>query len=135
MIKKTKLISVLLVNSLLMFTSIKLKAQTAEVKTTWGEGTIVVGYVDEGAYINFTGPALKYSSKPFSLLVGLLPSLRVEEDKSESGTRNSLITPSLCFGLTGSYKHFVIQIPLFYNPKTANENGKWNVGVGLGYKL
>lgn len=110
-------------------------AQEKKVKATWGEGVIVGGYVDEGAYLNFAGPALKFSGNSFSVLAGLLPSLRFKEDKSEGDTKNSLVISALGFGLTGVYKHVAVQVPFFYNPKTAVSDGKWNVGIGLGYKF
>ena len=111
------------------------KAQTNETKTTFIEGIVVAGYADNGGYLNLVGPAIKFTNKPWTVLVGLLPSLKFKEDKSDSGTKNSLITPTLGFGLTTVYKHFAIQIPLFYNSKTASSDGKWNVGVGMGYKF
>lgn len=110
-------------------------AQETKIKATWGEGVVVAGYVDEGAYLNFAGPALKFSGKSVAVLAGLLPSLRFKEDKSESGTKNSLVTSALGFGLTGIYKHLAVQVPFFYSPKTAVDDGKWNVGVGVGYKF
>lgn len=127
-----KLKSIVLVLFLMTFVFV-LKAQ--ETKAILGEGIAVAGYVDDGAYVNFTGPAVKFTSKPVSVLIGLLPSLRIKEDKSESGTKNSTLTPSLGFGLTGVYRHLALQVPLFYNPKTAAVDGKWNVGVGIGYKF
>lgn len=128
-----KLKSILLVAMFLAISGVK--AQMKETKATWGEGVVVIGYVDDGAYVNFTGPAFRYSRKTFSLSAGLLPSLRLKEDKSESETKNSLITPSLGFGLTGVYKHLAVQVPFFYNPRTASHDGKWNVGAGIGYKF
>ncbi|WP_442590960.1 hypothetical protein ACSBL2_06985 [Pedobacter sp. AW31-3R] len=100
------------------------------------EGTIVAGYTDHGAYVNCTGPGIKFSRKPIALLVGLLPGLRIKEDKGTAGsTKNSVLTPSLGFGLTASYKHLAVQLPFYYNSKTAARNGKWNPGIGLGYKF
>jgi len=115
--------------------TIFVKAQVNETKVTLIEGVVVAGYADDGAYLNMAGPAIKFANKPWTVLVGLLPSLRFKEDKSASGTKNSLVTPTLGFGLTTIYKHFAIQVPLFYNNKTASGDGKWNVGVGMGYKF
>ncbi|WP_353139878.1 hypothetical protein [Pseudopedobacter sp.] len=111
------------------------KAQVNETKVTLLEGIVVAGYVDNGGYVNLAGPAIKLTNKPWTVLVGLLPSLKFKEDKSASGTKNSLATPTLGFGLTTVYKHFAIQVPLFYNNKTTSADGKWNVGVGIGYKF
>lgn len=108
----------------------------AQTKPTLFDGTIVLGYVDHGAYINCIGPSVKFNKKPYSLSVGLLPSLRIKEDKVAAGaTKNAALTPSLGFGLTAAIRHLAIQLPFYYNAKTAAKDGKWNVGVGLGYKF
>jgi len=113
------------------------KSQTAPAtKAVLFDGIIVGGYADHGAYINCAGPSVKFSKKPFVLMAGLLPGLRIKEDKVAPGaTKNSKLTPSLGFGLTAAYKHLAFQIPLYYTAKTAAKNGKWNPGVGLGYKF
>ena len=108
----------------------------AQTKVALFDGTIVGGYVDHGGYINCIGPSIKYLKKPFSISAGLLPSLRIKEDKVATGaTKNSLITPSLGLGLTAVFNHIALQLPLYYNAKTSVKNGEWNVDVGLGYKL
>ncbi|RCH53624.1 hypothetical protein DJ568_16820 [Mucilaginibacter hurinus] len=112
------------------------QAQTGTIKPSLFDGIIVAGYVDKGAYINCTGPNIKYASKPLCIMLGLLPSLKFKEDKSSGNvTKNSLVTPSLGFGLTMAYKHLAIQLPAFYTAKTVSSNGKWNAGIGLGYKF
>ena len=96
----------------------------------------MAGYVDHGGYVNCIGPNIKYAKKPFSIAAGLLPSLRIKEDKVAPGaTKNSLITPSLGLGLTAVFNHIALQLPLYYNAKTSAKNGEWNLGIGLGYKL
>lgn len=130
--KRTQYVAFLscLAISLSFFTS---KAQT---KAILFDGIIIAGYVDHGAYINCTGPAVKFSKKPYMLAAGLLPGLRIKEDKVAPGlSKNSLTTPSLGFGLTAAFKHLAVQIPLYYNAKTTAKNGEWNLGFGLGYKL
>lgn len=130
--KRTQYVAFLscLAISLSFFTS---KAQT---KAVLFDGIIIAGYVDHGAYINCTGPAVKFSKKPYMLAAGLLPGLRIKEDKVAPGlSKNSLITPSLGFGLTAAFKHLAVQIPLYYNAKTTAKTGEWNLGFGLGYKL
>lgn len=94
----------------------------AQTKASLFDGTLVAGYVDHGAYINCVGPNVKFTKKPLSISAGLLPSLRIKEDKVTPGaTKNSLVTP--------------IQLPFYYNTKTAAKNGEWNLGLGLGYKF
>lgn len=109
---------------------------SVQTRATLFEGVIVAGYVDQGAYINCTGPAIKFSKKPLSVLVGLLPSLRIKKDKVAAGApQNSVLTPNLGVGITAIYKHFAIQVPLYYNAKTSSKDGKWNPGIGVGYKF
>ena len=129
--------------SIYLFVSLSLLALTAksqsnavQTKATLFEGVIVAGYVDKGAYINCTGPAIKFSKKPFAVLLGLLPSLRIKKDKVATGApQNSVITPNLGVGITASYKHLAIQVPVYYNTKTSTKDGKWNPGIGIGYKF
>lgn len=107
-----------------------------QAKATLFEGLIVAGYVDQGAYINCAGPAVKFSKKPFAVLIGLLPSLRIKKDKVAAGaTQNSMLTPTLGAGITAIYKHLAIQVPVYYNAKTSTKDGKWNPGIGVGYKF
>ncbi|MNY11568.1 hypothetical protein D3C86_1446040 [compost metagenome] len=63
----------------------------------------------------------------------MLPSLRYKEDNGIF--KNSPITPNLGVGLTYCYKMIAVQVPLYYNSKTATANGRWNVGVGIGMRL
>ncbi|MNK22330.1 hypothetical protein D3C87_406050 [compost metagenome] len=111
------------------------KAQTT-TKAVLFDGTVVAGYVDHGAFVNCTGPSIKFSKKPYTLLVGMLPSLRIKEDKVVAGaTQNTWVTPNLGFGLTAIFSHLAVQLPFYYNNKTVVKDGKWNLGLGLGYKL
>jgi hypothetical protein len=103
------------------------------VKVVFFDGVVVGGYVDNGAYFNFTGPNINMTIKSSKFILSMLPSLRFKEDNSV--IKNSFVTPSLGFGITYCYKSFAIQVPLYYNSKTATTNGKWNVGVGIGYRF
>ncbi len=109
------------------------QAQDQKVKMVIFDGVIVGGYVDNGAYLNFTGPNINMTVKKSKLILSMLPSLRFKEDKSP--IKNSLVTPSLGAGLTFCYKSFAIQVPLYYNAKTTTANGKWNIGAGIGYRF
>jgi hypothetical protein len=130
---KFKSSATLVIYIALFMLSFKVKAQT---KPILFDGTFIAGYVDHGAYLNFTGPAIKFSKKPYAMMLGLLPGLRIKEDKVAVGaTKNSTLTPSLGFGLTAAFHHFAIQIPLYYNTKTSTKNGEWHLGGGLGYKF
>ncbi|TDS10254.1 hypothetical protein [Sphingobacterium paludis] len=130
-----------LIKALTLFLCFGLKnntlfAQQGTIKGSLFEGTVVAGYVDKGAYINCTGPAVKYSRPGASILLGLLPTLKIKEDKVEEGKpKNSVITPTLGFGMTACIGHFALQMPAFYTAKTATTDGKWKVGLGIGYKF
>lgn len=115
----------------LCFSSVK-----SQTKAVLFEGTMVAGYVDKGGFINCIGPSVKLNQKAYALFAGLLPSLRIKEDKVAAGaTKNTDLTPGLGFGLTAVFRHIAVQLPFYYNPKTSVQNGKWNPGVGLGYKF
>ena len=100
------------------------------------DGMAVAGYVDKGAFINFGGPSIKLVQKPWDCRIGILPTMRIKKDNVPKGAiNNSILTPTAGFGFTMVYKHFVTQVPFYYNSKTATTNGKWNVGIGIGYKF
>ncbi|MDR6514214.1 hypothetical protein [Chryseobacterium camelliae] len=105
-----------------------------EIKAAFFDGTIVAGYADHGAFINCTGPNISLKNKSFKLMLGMLPSLRIKEDRAE-GTRNSLIMPALGAGMTAVYKRLAVQLPVYYNAKTPSQNGSWKAGIGLGYSF
>jgi hypothetical protein len=116
------------------FASTSLFAQEKTVANfTFAQGYIVSGFVDNGGYINFTGPNFNLTRGKSQLVVGMMPSLRFKQDNSEP--RNAFITPALGTGFTYSYKWFAIQVPFYYNAKTATEKGRWNIGLGLGIRL
>lgn len=97
------------------------------------DGIFVAGYVDRGAFVNFTGPNISATVKNSKFMLGMLPSLRYKEDK---GTfRNAPVTPNLGMGFTYCYKQFAIQVPFYYNVKTASSNGRWTLGIGIGLRL
>lgn len=111
-----------------------ISAQETKTKFAGFDGTIIAGYVDRGAFLNFTGPNVNVSfKKDHKIILGMLPSLRFKADKST--VKNAFITPSLGIGLTYCYKKFAVQIPLYYNIKTAVSNGRWQIGAGIGMRL
>jgi hypothetical protein len=126
----------LLISLLLLCSKIFAQEAVKKITATAGEGVIVVGYVNNGAYINFTGPSLKLVHKPYMIWLGVLPSLRIKNDDVPIGAKkNSVLTPALGAGLTLAYKHIALQVPIYYNAKTATSDGLWHLGVGLGYKF
>lgn len=125
--------------AIVIFSCIITNAQEAAPKkpvlAAW-EGMAVAGYVDKGSFVNFGGPTVKFVKKPWTLGFGILPTMRIKEDKvAKDVKKNSIITPTAGFGFTFGYKHLVVQVPFYYNAKTALSNGKWNPGIGIGYKF
>lgn len=108
-------------------------AQKDKVKFTLYDGIFIGGYVDNGAFLNFTGPSINATYKNSKFIIGMLPSLRFKEDKGTP--KNAFVTPNLGIGFTYSYKMFAFQMPLYYNPKTATDNGQWHIGLGVGLRL
>lgn len=109
-----------------------LQAQENKVRVALFDGFLIVGYVDKGSYLNFAGPNINLTHKDSKFALGMLPSLRFKEDKGTP--KNAFVTPALGVGLTYSYKMLAFQIPLYYNPKTATQNGQWHLGVGVGFR-
>ncbi len=110
--------------------------QTAPLHASVFDGIIVAGYANNGAYINCTGPAIKYSRQSFTVMAGLLPTLLFkQEEKRDDVPRNAAVMPTLGFGLTAIYRRFAIQLPTFYTPKTNVDDGKWKPGIGVGYRF
>ncbi|WP_213278470.1 hypothetical protein [Chryseobacterium indologenes] len=106
----------------------------SKMEVSFFDGIAAAGYVDHGAFINFTGPNVSLTHHNVKFVLGMLPSLRIKEDRS-SGTKNSPIMPTLGTGLTMIYKKIALQIPAYYNTKTADQNGSWRIGIGLGYSF
>ncbi|MCX8523074.1 hypothetical protein OF897_03955 [Chryseobacterium formosus] len=106
----------------------------SKVRVSFFDGIAVTGYVDHGAFLNFTGPNVNFTHKSTKMMIGMLPSLRIKEDQS-SGTKNSSIMPTLGVGFAVVYKKVALQIPFYYNTKTSMENGSWKMGIGLGYRF
>lgn len=108
-------------------------AQEKHMEVSMYEGMIASGYVYEGAYLNFTGPNINLTRGRHKVVVGMMPSLRIKQDHGEP--RNSMVTPTLGAGLTYCFARLAVQVPLYYTPKTAGENGRWDPGIGLGVRL
>ena len=110
-------------------------APSKPVLAAW-DGMVIAGYVDKGAFVNFGGPCIKFSSKPYVITLGMLPSLRIKEDKVAAGAKkNSPVTPNVGAGVSFAYKHLALQVPVYYNGKSATADGRWNVGIGAGYRF
>lgn len=120
--------------ALLLLTFIqRVYSQENMLKIAAYEGLVVAGYVDQGAYLNFTGPNLGLGFKQAKIIIGMLPSLRFKSDNNSP--KNAFVTPTLGLGITYAYKSFAFQLPLYYNAKTAKSDGCWNIGFGIGIKM
>lgn len=106
----------------------------SKIKVSLFDGIAVAGYVDHGAFINFTDPNVNFKHRNTKLMIGMLPSLRIKKDHS-TGTKNSPIMPTLGVGFAMVYKKIALQIPFYYNTKTSTDNGVWKMGIGLGYSF
>jgi hypothetical protein len=129
---QTKRIAYLSMIMMFIFTT-SLYAQVDKVKPVIFDGVFNVGYVNNGAFLNFTGPGLSLTHKNSKFLFGMLPSLRFKVDNSTP--KNTSVFPNLGFGLTYSYKYLSLQVPMYYNAKTTTEDGSWHVGFGIGYRI
>lgn len=118
---------------MLSVSALRTFAQEDKVSFALYDGIFIGGYVDNGAFLNFTGPNINATYKNSKLILGMLPSLRFKEDKGTP--KNAFVTPNLGIGFTYSYKIWAVQIPLYYNAKTAKQNGQWQVGLGVGLRL
>jgi len=116
----------------LLIVSSWLYAQDTKINLLPFDGVLVVGYVNQGGYLNFAGPSITANLNDSKVMLSMLPSLRFKEDQGI--TKNAFVTPTLGIGLTYSYRAVAFQIPLYYNPKTATQNGQWNIGVGVGLR-
>lgn len=108
-------------------------AQTNSVKPILFDGILVLGIVNKGGFVNFSGPSISATLKDSKFIIGMLPSLRFRVDNKTPN--NSFLTPSLGVGITYCYKFLSAQVPIFYDPKTINSNGKWRLGLGIGLRL
>ncbi len=113
--------------------SCNVSAQNVNAEVTIFEGILVGGYVDEGAFLNFTGPNIAFIKGNSRLLIGMMPSLRFKND--DGTTQNSFVTPALGCGITYCYKYLAFQIPFYYTPKSSIQNGQWHIGAGIGLRL
>ena len=108
-------------------------AQEEKVKLMLYDGVFIAGYVDHGGYLNFSGPSISVTHLNSKFIIGMLPSLRFKEDRETP--KNAFVTPNLGFGFTYSYKFLAVQLPLYYNVKTTTDNGRWHIGLGIGYRI
>jgi len=108
-------------------------AQEPKVNPALYEGLVNAGFVDNGYFLNFGGPNLNVSFRNSKILLGMFPSLRFKQDKGTP--KNTFVTPALGLAFTYMYKSIALHLPLYYTAKTSKDNGKWNLGVGIGFKI
>lgn len=130
---KSKLFLLMVLFSALLLETVSAQEKKKNVAFSGYDGVVVAGYIDQGAFLNFAGPNITYRSGFTKVMLGMLPSLRYKED--EAAIKNSSVLPVLGIGLSYSYKHLVLQLPLYYNAKTATKDGCWKPGLGIGYRF
>jgi hypothetical protein len=108
-------------------------SQQTKIHADLYDGILIAGFVDGGGFTNFTGPNINMTRGNSRFILGALPSLRYKRDNSTP--KNSFVTPHLGIGFTYSHKIWAIQLPLYYNGKTATEDGNWNIGLGIGLRI
>lgn len=128
---QSKVVCFLLLGIVGFFTT---KAQTFRTETTLYDGFVMVGWLPNGGFLNFTGPNFNFTFGRQKLVIGMLPSLRYLRDEG-GPTRNAPIIPNLGTGITYAYDWAAVQMAFYYDNKTAAENGKWLLGFGLGLRL
>jgi hypothetical protein len=100
------------------------------------DGMAVGGYVNKGGFVNFGGPTVRFIRKPVAAGIWYSPYNANQRRKRDQRCSKELCNYATAgFGFTFVYKHLALQVPFYYNPKTATSNGKWNPGLGLGYKF
>lgn len=122
-----------LLAGLSVLVTLPLYPQEKAVQAVVFDGIAVAGYVDQGGYMNFTGPNVNMVRGHHKVVLGMMPSLRIKQERSEP--HNPLVTPTLGCGVTWCYRRFAVQLPLYYNARTATANGRWNMGAGIGVRL
>ena len=79
-----KRISFWSIGAVLNLLTINISAQNTKTEAYLFEGIIVSGYVDQGAFLNFTGPNIAVIRGNSRILIGMMPSLKFKKD---SGTK------------------------------------------------
>lgn len=116
---------------LVLLFPLSLEAQEAEKsKVSMNlEGQFALTSNGRAGFVNFGGPAIKFNFSKFAFALNFMPSLRVEEQKSEI-----TVTPLLGAGLQFYFlknKKFILSFPCYYY---ANRN-VWVGTAGIGYVL
>ncbi|MCX8020163.1 MAG: hypothetical protein N2747_06685 [Chitinophagaceae bacterium] len=115
----------------LLLTTLNFAQNSGNSVAVW-DGIVIAGYVNDGAFVNFTGPNINVTKGHYRLLLGALPSLRIKKD--QAAIKNATIFPALGVGLTFCKKAFALQVPFYYNSKTSTQKGKWHIGIGIGVR-
>jgi hypothetical protein len=68
--------------SFFLFIFISVHGQTTKPTFALWDGALVMGYVDQGGFLNFTGPNVSLGNGHSKWMLGMLPSVRFKEDTS-----------------------------------------------------
>lgn len=91
-------------------------AQKEKLELAWYDGSVLSGNVNQGGFLNFTGPTINATIKKSTFILGMLPSLRFKQDGM--APKNALMSPSLGMWITYICKIWALQAPFYYNAKT-----------------
>jgi hypothetical protein len=108
-------------------------APAVTLNPTVMDGTVILGYVDQGGFINFAGPGISFYRGPHKVILGMLPSLRLKRDPGHS--RHPAVLPALGVGLTYSFGRLALQAAGYYQTGTDHRIGRWVPGLGAGIRL
>jgi hypothetical protein len=91
------------------------------------EGQLAVATNGKAIFVNFGGPSIKYNFSKVAFCLGMMPSLRLEQDAPRP-----YVTPILGAGLNVLFlnsKRLVLSIPCYY----ISSKNEWTVAAGIGY--
>jgi hypothetical protein len=116
--------------SMLIIACVGLFAQVDQQKSSLNiDGQIGMTTNGNALFVNFGGPAFRFSFPKFSIGGTFFPTLKLEDKASKLLATTCLgIGPQLCFLKD---KRFIFELPCYY---TAAKN-IWLVSAGIGYVL
>ena len=113
----------------LMFTTISAFSQEEQKSSLNIEGQIATSTNGKDVFVNFGGPALKFSYPKIAFAWNFMPSVRFHNVKGTTQVTPILGTGLQIYGLKN--KRFILSLPFYY----LASNNTWIGTVGVGYVL
>ncbi len=113
----------------LMFTTISAFSQEKQESSLNIEGQIAASTNGKDVFVNFGGPALKFSYPKIAFAWNFMPSVRFHNVKGTTQVTPILGTGLQIYGLKD--KRFIVSLPFYY----LASNNTWIGTVGIGYVL